>query len=37
MLGVSSATANRILAKMTEAGRIQKMRIGKSWGYISSI
>ena len=33
MLGVSSATANRILGKMAEAGKIQKIRIGKSWGY----
>ena len=33
MLGVSAATANRILAKMAEEGRIQKVRIGKSWGY----
>ena len=33
MLGVSAATANRILAKMAEEGRIQKIRIGKSWGY----
>jgi len=33
MLGVSAATANRVLAKMTEAGKIQKLRIGKSWGY----
>ena len=33
MLGVSSATANRILMKMTGEGRIQKIRIGKSWGY----
>ena len=33
MLGVSSATANRILGKLTEAGRIKKIRIGKSWGY----
>ena len=33
MLGVSAATANRILAKMTSAGKIQKLRIGKSWGY----
>lgn len=30
---VSSATANRILAKLTEAGKIQKIRIGRSWGY----
>ena len=34
MLGVSAATANRILAMMTEKGRIKKVRIGKSWGYI---
>lgn len=33
MMGVSSATANRILAKMTEAGKIKKIRLGKSWGY----
>ena len=33
MLGVSAATANRILAKMTENNRVQKIRIGKSWGY----
>ena len=33
MLGVSSATANRILVKMSEAGRIKKIRIGKLWGY----
>lgn len=33
MFEVSAATANRILAKMTEEGRIQKVRIGKSWGY----
>ena len=33
LFGVSSATANRILAKMTEEGRIQKTRLGKSWGY----
>ena len=33
MLGVSSATANRILAKMAIEGNIQKIRIGKSWGY----
>ena len=30
---VSSATANRILAKFTEDGKLQKIRIGKSWGY----
>lgn len=33
-LGVSAATANRILAMMTEKGRIKKVRIGRSWGYI---
>ena len=33
MLGVSAATANRVLARMAEKGRIQKIRIGKSWGY----
>ena len=30
---VSSATANRILARLTDEGFIQKVRIGKSWGY----
>ena len=34
MLGVSAATANRILATKTEKGRIKKVRIGRSWGYI---
>ena len=34
MLGVSAATASRILATMTEKGRIKKVRIGRSWGYI---
>ena len=33
MLGLSSATANRILAKNVSEGKIQKVRIGKSWGY----
>jgi Fic family protein len=33
MLGVSAATANRVLAKMVEKCKIQKIRIGKSWGY----
>lgn len=36
MLGVSSATANRVLAKMADAEVIQKVRIGKSWGYVLS-
>lgn len=31
---VSPATANRILAKLVEQGKTQKIRIGKSWGYI---
>jgi Fic family protein len=30
---VASATANRILAKFTEDGKLQKIRIGKSRGY----
>ena len=34
MLGVSAATANRVLARMVEDGIIQKIRIGKSWGYM---
>lgn len=33
LFGVSAATANRILAKMTEEGYLQKIRLGKSWGY----
>lgn len=33
LFGVSSATANRILAKLTGEGRLQKIRLGKSWGY----
>lgn len=34
MFDVSSATANRILAKMVDEGELQKIRLGKSWGYI---
>lgn len=34
MFQVSAATANRILAKLTEEGIIQKVRVGKSWGYV---
>lgn len=34
MLGVSAATANRILARFVEEGKIQKIRIEKSWGYL---
>ena len=33
IFNISSATANRILTKLTEAGRLQKIRIGRSWGY----
>ncbi len=33
MFKVSSATANRILFRLTAEGVIQKVRIGKSWGY----
>ena len=33
MFQISAATANRILAKMCEKGKIQKVRIGKSWRY----
>ncbi len=35
MFGISSATANRILARLSEEGLLQKIRIGKSWGYIT--
>ena len=34
MLNVSSATANRILSKLVDEGKIHKIRIGKSWGYV---
>lgn len=34
MFQVSSATANRIFAKLTEMGKLQKIRIGKFWGYV---
>ncbi len=33
LLGVSSATANRILAKLTAEGKIKKFRAGKLWCY----
>ena len=33
MFDVSSATANRMLAKMVDEGKLQKIRLGKSWGY----
>lgn len=37
LFGVSSATANRILAKLTGEGRLQKIRLGKLWGYRNSL
>ena len=33
LLQVSPATANRILAKLAEEGKIQRVRVGKSWEY----
>lgn len=33
MFGVSTATANRILAKLTDESKVQRIRLGKSWGY----
>ena len=33
LFGVSSATANRILAKFADSGKIEKIRIGRVWGY----
>jgi Mn-dependent DtxR family transcriptional regulator len=33
MFNVSSATANRILAKLARDGKLQKIRMGKYWGY----
>ncbi len=32
-LGVSSATANRVLRDMVEEGTLERVRDGKSWGY----
>jgi Fic family protein len=34
LCGVSAATANRILASMTEEGTLVKVRINGRWGYI---
>ena len=34
MFSVSTATANRILAKAVDDGCLQKVRIGKYWGYV---
>ncbi len=31
---VSAATANRILARLVDEGNVQKIRLGRSWGYI---
>ena len=36
MFNVSAATANRILAKMSEYGKLKKIRNGKFWGYIKN-
>ncbi len=33
MFQVSSATANRILAKLADEGKLQKIRLGKYWAY----
>lgn len=33
LFGVSSATATRLLGKLTEEGKLQKIRVGRSWGY----
>lgn len=33
LLQVSSATANRILAKLVADGELRKVRLGRSWGY----
>ena len=33
LFAVSAATANRILAKLTDEGKLKKVRLGKSWGY----
>lgn len=35
LLGVSSATATRILAKLSESGDLRRIRIGSRWGYIN--
>ena len=33
MFGVSAATGNRILAKLTDEEKLEKVRVGRSWGY----
>ena len=35
MFGVSAATANRILAKLTDEGKLEKVRAGRSGGYVA--
>lgn len=34
LLQVSSATANRILAGLVAEGKLEKIRVGKSWAYV---
>ncbi len=34
LFAVSAATANRILAKLTDEGKLKKVRLGKFWGYV---
>lgn len=34
MLQISAPTANRILAKLVDSGKVQRIRIGKSWAYV---
>ena len=34
LFDVSAATANRILSRFTDEGKLQKIRIGRSWGYV---
>lgn len=36
LLGVSSATANRILAKLVADGKLKRIRSGKHWAYIKA-
>ena len=33
MFDISAATASRILAKLAADGKLQKTRIGSTWGY----
>jgi Fic family protein len=33
LLGVSAATANRVLAELVKEGNLRKIRNGRSWGY----